>query len=213
MGLAPRQRPLLPSIGKASERKPKMDQATPEQPRAAKSGGLAALVTVARHHGLSVTLAELAAGVTAPRDALEADDLAKAASSIGLRTRLVVNPSLRRLRGVPVPAIVRLQGGTWGVFGAEAEPGLFRLMDPVSGKREALPLTEIHARLDKQLIILAKRPDVKTAAGEFGLGFFANALKRYKRPITHVLVASAFVQIFALATPLGFQLIFDKVVV
>ena len=36
---------------------------------------------------------------------------------------------------------------------------------------------------------------------------------RYRRSLTHVLVASLFVQLFALATPIFFQLVVDKVLV
>ena len=36
---------------------------------------------------------------------------------------------------------------------------------------------------------------------------------RYRRPLAHVLVASLFVQLFALATPIFFQLVVDKVLV
>ncbi len=45
----------------------------------------------------------------------------------------------------------------------------------------------------------------------FGLRWFLPTLWRYRKPLGHVLAASLFVQIFALTTPLIFQVIVDKV--
>lgn len=45
----------------------------------------------------------------------------------------------------------------------------------------------------------------------FGPGWFVNALRRHPAEVTQVLVASLFVQVFALATPLVFQAVIDKV--
>src|ERR1700733_4063171 len=47
----------------------------------------------------------------------------------------------------------------------------------------------------------------------FGFRWFWPSILRYRRPLAHVLVASLFVQLFALATPIFFQLIVDKVLV
>ena len=47
----------------------------------------------------------------------------------------------------------------------------------------------------------------------FGFRWFWPSILRYRRPLAHVLVASLFVQLFALATPIFFQLVVDKVLV
>src|SRR5208337_4653633 len=52
-----------------------------------------------------------------------------------------------------------------------------------------------------------------TDPNTFGFRWFWPSILRYRRPLTHVLVASLFVQIFALATPIFFQLVVDKVLV
>ncbi len=48
-------------------------------------------------------------------------------------------------------------------------------------------------------------------AGQFGIGWFWNSLKKYKTLMAEVLLASLFVQIIALVTPLIFQVVIDKV--
>ena len=47
----------------------------------------------------------------------------------------------------------------------------------------------------------------------FGFRWFLPSIWRYRKPLAHVLIASLFVQIFALITPLFFQIVVDKVLV
>jgi subfamily B ATP-binding cassette protein HlyB/CyaB len=60
---------------------------------------------------------------------------------------------------------------------------------------------------------LADHNNSDTAAGqeEFGIAWFWQSLKKYKQLIGEVLLASLFVQIIALITPLIFQVVIDKV--
>lgn len=69
-------------------------------------------------------------------------------------------------------------------------------------------------------IITAKRAAIRTAQSstdighelqKFGFGWFWNSLKNYKGLMSEILLASFFVQIFALVTPLIFQVVIDKV--
>lgn len=46
---------------------------------------------------------------------------------------------------------------------------------------------------------------------EFGWNWFLHSVWRYRRSLTHVLIGSFFVQLFALVTPLFFQVVIDKV--
>ncbi len=49
--------------------------------------------------------------------------------------------------------------------------------------------------------------------GRFGVSWFMNALKKYRGVMAEVLLASFFLQILALVTPLMFQVVIDKVLV
>ena len=46
---------------------------------------------------------------------------------------------------------------------------------------------------------------------KFNVQWFLPSIWRYRRPLGHVLIASLFIQLFALVTPLFFQLVIDKV--
>ena len=172
-----------------------------------------AVAQVANHHGIQSSPAhlshELALGDIPPG----AGDLARAAVMLGLKARVIRDPSVKRLRTVPVPAIVKIKDGTWAVFGVETSPGLYRIVDPVTRRQEHLPIEEVLERLDHDVILIGKSSELVAEQVRFGLAWFWPAIKRYRKPLVHVLVASFFINLLGLATPLVFQLVVDKVLV
>jgi ATP-binding cassette, subfamily B, bacterial HlyB/CyaB len=64
-----------------------------------------------------------------------------------------------------------------------------------------------------QLLLLGRRAAAAAETGKFGIGWFLGATHRYRRILGEVVVASFFLQILTLATPLAFQVVVDKVVV
>ena len=65
-----------------------------------------------------------------------------------------------------------------------------------------------------ELVLVTRRlGGAGTDPNSFGFRWFWPSILRYRRPLAHVLVASLFVQLFALASPLFFQLVVDKVLV
>jgi HlyB family type I secretion system ABC transporter len=62
-----------------------------------------------------------------------------------------------------------------------------------------------------QLLLLKSRPD--SPKRRFNLSWFAPAIKKHKKVLIEVLIASLFVQILALANPLITQVIIDKVII
>ncbi|MBB2784837.1 UNVERIFIED_ORG: subfamily B ATP-binding cassette protein HlyB/CyaB [Rhizobium esperanzae] len=168
--------------------------------------GIAAFYRIAAdpnhlHHELS-----LGRGVASEREIL------RAAAAIGLRARATVNLTEARLKTLPVPAIVRLSEGTFAVLGGPTASGLYRLVDPVTRADRELGASEVLRECGGSAILVARKlggagADPRT----FGLKWFLPSLWRYRKPLAHVLVASLFVQIFALVTPLFFQVVVDKV--
>src|SRR5262249_36011169 len=65
-----------------------------------------------------------------------------------------------------------------------------------------------------ELILVTRRwrgPGADPAS--FGFRWFLPSIWRYRKPLSQILIASLIVQVFALATPLLFQVIIDKVLV
>ena len=77
---------------------------------------------------------------------------------------------------------------------------------------ESLRQIPLFDEVEPLLVLVTRRfggegVDPKT----FGFRWFLPSMWRYRKPLAHVLLASLFVQIFALVTPLFFQVVIDKV--
>ena len=136
----------------------------------------------------------------------------RAAKIIGLKAHIVRNPSRRRLARVPTPAILRLKTGDYILFTGKTPTGLFRTIDPITRIPRECTIAELAAEIEP-LVILVARHFLGTGVDprSFGFRWFAPSLWRYRKPLVHVLIASLFVQIFALVSPLFFQVVIDKV--
>ncbi|TPN94154.1 type I secretion system permease/ATPase [Mesorhizobium sp. B1-1-5] len=139
-------------------------------------------------------------------------DLVRAARMIGLKARVISGLNARRLETIPVPAIVRVGDGSFRVFGGKNPSGKFRLVDPITRIDQELTIEDLVEAVGAQVILVGRRlggqgSDPRT----FGIGWFLPSIWRYRKPLGHVLLASLFVQIFALVTPLFFQVVVDKV--
>ena len=77
-----------------------------------------------------------------------------------------------------------------------------------------LPVAQAAARFERDLILVRHEPGLEESrAAGFGWRWFAQELLRHRRIWRDVLLASLFIQLIGLATPLGTQVIIDKVVV
>ena len=81
-----------------------------------------ALAQVAAYHGVQTTPGQLAHELALGNQPAYAEDLARAAKLIGLKARIVRDPTARRLRGLPTPALIKLRDGQWAIFGIETSP-------------------------------------------------------------------------------------------
>lgn len=176
-------------------------------------GGLAALCLIAGQLGVAANPQSLIHQLALDKSVFGSGDLVRAAKSLGLKARAIRQPSLERLQSIPKPAIISLTGGGWAVLGREVAPGRFVLVDPVSPKASVQDLKEIFKELGSEIILVTRRAVAADSDGRFGVKWFTSAIWRYKSAIIHVLVASLFIQIFSLVSPLIFQMVVDKVLI
>ncbi|HEY1942128.1 MAG TPA: type I secretion system permease/ATPase [Roseiarcus sp.] len=174
--------------------------------------GLRALCSIAAYYRIAADPAHLQRELAIIGREAAASDLLRAGKLIGLRVRMVRRTSEKALTATPAPAIAKLTDGDFVIYGGRLPNGLFRIIDPVTNIDRVMEAAEILAELEPELILLARRFggegfDPKT----FGFRWFLPSIWRYRKPLAHVLLASLFVQIFALVTPLFFQVVIDKV--
>jgi len=174
--------------------------------------GLRALCGIAAYYRIGADPMRLSRELALGEKAADEFDLIRAARLIGMRARLVGGASARRFANLPTPAIVRVKSGGLYVYGGRGPSGLCRLVDPISHGATEMPLEELVEETGGQALLVARRiGGAGLSPSSFGFRWFLPTLWRYRRPLGHVLAASLFVQIFALTTPLFFQVIVDKV--
>lgn len=175
------------------------------------SSGLAALCGIASYFRIGADPEYLRRELALGHGEVAPEDILRAAKLIGLKARAVSGVDSQRLEGLPVPAILPLRAGGYVVYGGQRE-GQFRVVDPLSRVDRLLSRDALLAEIEPIAVLVTRRlggagvnPDT------FGFQWFWPSIWRYRKPIAHVLLASLVVQIFALVTPLFFQVVIDKV--
>src|SRR5271157_53714 len=174
--------------------------------------GLRALCGIAAYYRIGADPVRLQRELALGGRQADEFDLIRAAQFIGMRARLVTGAGAQRMAKMPTPAIVRLDSGALAVFAGLTGSGLCRLVDPISHGATEIPLDALARETKGQALLVARRVGgAGVSPRMFGVRWFLPTLWRYRRPLGHVLAASLFVQVFALTTPLIFQVIVDKV--
>ena len=70
---------------------------------------------------------------------------------------------------------------------------------------------ELEEAWDGRLILMTRRASLTDLGRRFDIGWFLGAMRKYRRLLGEVLIASFFLQVFALVSPLVFQVVIDKV--
>ncbi|HET7875521.1 MAG TPA: type I secretion system permease/ATPase [Methylomirabilota bacterium] len=173
--------------------------------------GLACLVLLARYFGLAADSEQLRHGFGEPGVPFGVTEILRAAKSLGLKAGLVAS-SWARLGATPLPAIALLKNGAYVVL-ARVDAEKVLLQDPGEPRPAVLPREPFEQGWTGSLILLTRRVTDPAADRRFGFAWFVPALIRYRRFLGEILVASFFLQLFALLAPLFTQVVIDKVLV
>ncbi|PDS81079.1 type I secretion system permease/ATPase [Rhizobium sp. L43] len=174
--------------------------------------GLRALCGIAAFYRIAADAVQLEHDLALKGRASQPIDIQRAAKIIGLKARVVEKVTAQRLRTMPVPAIVQVRSGSFQVLGGLNPSGKYRLVDPITRADREIAPSDILAEIDARVILVGRRIRGEGSdPREFGFKWFLPSIWRYRKPLAHVLIASLFVQIFALITPLFFQVVVDKV--
>ena len=176
--------------------------------------GLVALALIAGYFRVAADPAQLRHQLALTGRLADAEHIVRGANLLQLKSRILRGVTAKRLGEIPYPAILALKEGGFAVLGAGSAKGVVRFVDPVARTAKEVSLEEARELSSGEVVLVTRRLG---GAGidptTFGFRWFWPSILRYKRPLAHVLVASLFVQLFALATPVFFQLVVDKVLV
>ena len=179
--------------------------ATDNKPSAANSG-LAALVLLLRFHGIGADSEQI-------RHRFGGDigvpEMIRCAKEFGLKAR-VYQSSWQRLSKTPLPGIAVLRDGRYLILGKASEHRIL-VQDPMSPRPMLMLREEFEAVWDGRLVLMTGRAGLTDLTRRFGISWFFAAIHKYRYLLCEVLVASFFLQLFSLVSPLFFQVVIDKV--
>ena len=192
-------------------------------PDAATDTGLVCLVMMARFHAIAADADQLAHEFRPAGAAFSTVELLLAAKHLQLTARCV-RATFKRLATTPVPAIALNRDGRFFILagvspvrtqGTDGAVSDFQVLihDPARERPERLSGAEFQARWSGELILITSRASRAGDLGRFDFTWFVPAVVKYRRLLLEVLLVSATLQMFALVTPLFFQVVMDKVLV
>ncbi len=180
------------------------------EPRAFDSG-LSSLCLIARFLGVPADPEELARHYLASSSGASIENLVRIARKLGLKARTVAT-EWGRLAKTPLPAIVEDRGGAF-LVATRFLDGKLLVQRPTEPRGRLIERDEFEELWSGRLVLLGRRASLASLPDVFDLRWFVAAVRRYRRIIGEVLVASFFLQLLGLVSPLFFQVVVDKVLV
>jgi subfamily B ATP-binding cassette protein HlyB/CyaB len=170
--------------------------------------GLAALVMLLRYLGVAADPQQLQHQFG---NGIGIEAMVRCAKALNVKAR-VVESDWDRLAKTALPAIAENRAGGFFILGKWTEEKVL-IQDPNANKPEALTRAEFDARWNGKLVLMTRRAGLGDLARRFDVTWFLQAMHKYRRLLGEVLVVSFFLQLFALVSPLFFQVVIDKVLV
>jgi subfamily B ATP-binding cassette protein HlyB/CyaB len=172
---------------------------------------LKGLVFLAQFHGIPADAAQLRHDAGRGAELFDEVALLHAARALGLKSQ-VVHPSPDRLGRVALPALALSRLGRPFVL-AKVGPDGALIHDLTDGGLKVISREEFEGRFEGSLLVAASRASLRAELGKFDFTWFIPAVVKYRKLILEALGVSLILQLFALVTPLFFQVVMDKVLV
>lgn len=139
------------------------------------------------------------------------DDLLILAKRLDIKAKRLSTTDTK-LDAQPLPAIARLRDGSFLLLLkiSEVEALVFR---PAGGHPTKVPRDAFIAEFSGELMLMTTRDRVIGMSRAFDISWFIPALVKYRYLLRDVLLASFFIQLLGLASPIFFQVVIDKVLV
>ncbi|THJ08799.1 MAG: type I secretion system permease/ATPase [Nitrospira sp. CG24C] len=173
--------------------------------------GLMCLLILARFYDLPADGSQLRHQFAQSGQLLTDTDLLRAAKHLGLKAGLLKS-EWGKLPGTPFPAVAKRTDGRYVVL-AKIDGDKALIQDPVEGRPLVLSREQFEAAWTGELLLFTKRANLRLHDLKFDFTWFIPALVKYRTFLGEVLIASFFLQLFALLTPLFLQVVIDKVLV
>ncbi|WP_233356641.1 type I secretion system permease/ATPase [Pseudomonas mangrovi] len=166
---------------------------------------------LARFHNVAASAEQLQHEFAADGMVFSQVELLLAARHLGLKAK-PVRTNLARLTHTPLPAIAKARDGRFFII-ARLDEGKELIHDPQMQRPEVLEFDALEERWGGELILIRSQASLAGELAKFDFTWFIPAIVKYRKLLGEVLLVSFVLQIFALLTPLFFQVVMDKVLV
>jgi subfamily B ATP-binding cassette protein HlyB/CyaB len=171
--------------------------------------GVSSFITLLSLHGVAADQGQIRHRFGGAAVGLE--EMLRLARELGLKAR-ILRTKWQRLVRTPLPGIATLKtGGFLLIAKCDHEKAL--VLAPNAARPSLMKRAEFEAEWDGRLLLITTRAGLLSPARRFDLSWFLGAIWKYRHLLSEVLVASFFLQVFALVSPLFFQVVIDKVLV
>jgi ATP-binding cassette, subfamily B, bacterial HlyB/CyaB len=173
--------------------------------------GLASLVLMLKFLGIAADPDQIRHQYSKSGNSLTSNDILRCAKHMEVKAR-AMSTKWARLSKLHLPAIAENKQGEYVILGKVGDDEVL-IQDPNKGRPSTLSRAEFEAAWSGRLILLTTRAREAGENRRFDFTWFIPSVVRFRRLLMEVLIASFFIQLFALITPLFFQVIIDKVLV
>ncbi|MGJ4931617.1 type I secretion system permease/ATPase [Bradyrhizobium sp. HKCCYLS2038] len=171
--------------------------------------GLHVLALLLRFHGIAADIGQIAHQFAGARIGIP--EMLRCAKAFKLRARTIAT-DWRRLGKLQLPAIAECKGGGFVIVGKVGDDGVL-VHSPELGRPQSLTREQFEEIWTRRVVLMARRASLGDLARRFDVTWFVQAMQKYRGLLGEVLLASFFLQLLGLATPLFFQVVTDKVLV
>jgi len=173
--------------------------------------GIHCLSLIARFHQLPAEPEPLIREFQHQDETLTDINLIRAAKSLSFKAKFVKDTA-SKLNQRLLPAIARHNDGHFFIIAKTSDEGVL-IHDIKNNKPTTHSMGELNEFWSGDLLLLSKRKTLLDESVQFGFSWFIPALVKYKTYFSDVFVASFFIQLVGLASPIFFQVVIDKVLV
>jgi len=186
-----------------------MSEQRESQATAAVDSGLGAVLMLLRFHGIGADAGQIRHRFGGASFGVA--EVLRCAKEFGLRAR-VYAADWARLTNTALPGIAALKDGNFLIVGKVGD-GKVLVQSPGNPKPAIMAQAEFEAVWDGHIVLMTRRAALGDLDRRFNISWFLGAIRKYRGLLSEVLLASFFLQVFALVTPIFFQVIIDKVLV
>ena len=136
-------------------------------------------------------------------------EMLRCAKDFNFKARLIV-ADWPRLAKLALPAIAECNDGGFMIVARVADDNA---VVQVGGRPRLMSRSQFQAFCNGRFVLLTRRASLRDLGCRFDISWFLQAMHKYRRLLGEVLIASFFLQLFGLVTPLFFQVVTDKVLV